>query len=208
MSDRRMPAPEFSRPVNADSVQDREKVETVEATPREREALARRFDLVSVDRLTATVRLRRVRGGQMIRVAGTLEAEVVQTSVVSLEAFSSRVAEDFTALFAPDHLIPREEEDLEAFLDQQGEGDTPEPIVNGKLDIGELVAQHLSLALDPYPRKPGEGHFQHIEDLDPDGEIPDIAPGAEEEGEGGEAAPRDPQRPNPFAALAKLKPKS
>ncbi len=208
MSDRRMPPPEFSRPVNADSVQDREKVEALEATPREREALARRFDLVSVESLTATVRLRRVRGGQMIRVAGTLEAEVVQTSVVSLEPFTTRVAEEFTALFAPDHLIPREEEDLEAFLDQQGEGDAPEPIVNGKVDVGELVAQHLSLALDPYPRRPDEGHFQHIEDLDPDGVIPDMAPTGDEDGEAGEAAPRDPQRPNPFAALAKLKPKS
>ncbi len=31
----------------------------------------------------------------------------------------------------------------------------PEPIVEGRIDIGEAVAQQLALALDPYPRKPG-----------------------------------------------------
>ena len=39
--------------------------------------------------------------------------------------------------------------------------DPPEPIEAGAIDIGELVAQYLSLALDPHPRAPGAS-------LDPD----------------------------------------
>ena len=35
------------------------------------------------------------------------------------------------------------------------EDDEVEPIINGIIDLGELAAQHLGVALDPYPRKPG-----------------------------------------------------
>ena len=33
--------------------------------------------------------------------------------------------------------------------------DAPEPIVDGLVDLGALVAEFLALGLDPYPRKPG-----------------------------------------------------
>jgi hypothetical protein len=39
------------------------------------------------------------------------------------------------------------------FLD---ESEDPEPVIDGKIDAGELVAQYLSLAIDPYPRLEGE----------------------------------------------------
>jgi len=32
------------------------------------------------------------------------------------------------------------------------EEDPPEEIVNGRIDLGEAVAQQLAIALDPYPR--------------------------------------------------------
>ena len=35
------------------------------------------------------------------------------------------------------------------------EVDLPEPLPEGALDLGETVAQQLSLGLDPYPRAPG-----------------------------------------------------
>jgi len=31
--------------------------------------------------------------------------------------------------------------------------DAPEVIENGVIDLGELAAQHLSLAMDPFPRR-------------------------------------------------------
>src|SRR5665213_3209934 len=34
--------------------------------------------------------------------------------------------------------------------------DDADPITNGEIDLGEIVAETLSLELDPYPRKPGE----------------------------------------------------
>lgn len=178
-------APEFSRVVIAEKVQHRELVEEIEATEAERRGLADRFELEAIGAFTATVRLRRVNGGTMIRVDGHLEADVVQTCVVTLESVPAHVSEDFGAVFAPPELVP-DLDDIE--LDMISvEEDQPEPLVNGRIDIGELAAQHLSLALDPYPRAPGV-------EYDP---VAEHEEGADVEDE--------PQKPNPFAALAKLK---
>lgn len=178
------PPPEFSRLIRADAVQRGEVVETIEADAAERQALAERFELEAIDRLTATVRLAPTRGGEMVRVTGELEAEVVQTCVVTLESVRNTVKEPFESVFAPPELVPDIPEDVEfdaSMLDE----DIIEPIVNGRIDIGELTAQHLSLALDPYPRAPGV-------------ELPAVAfDDAEEE--------VVEERPNPFAALSTLK---
>jgi len=177
------PPPEFSRIVRADSVQRDEVVEVIEADADERRALAERFELEAIDRLKATVRLKRARGGEMVRAVGELEAEVVQTCVVTLEPVRNTVKDSFEALFAPESLIPEVEDEMEfdaSILDE----DFPEPMPNGRIDIGELTAQHLSLALDPFPRCPGI-------------ELPVAAAEDEEE----EVV----ERPNPFAALDRLK---
>lgn len=182
------PAPEFSRIVRADAVHRADVVETIEATEAERKALAERFELEAIDRLVATVRLRSVRGGQMVRVAGELEADVVQTCVVTLDPVPARVTESFGALFAPESMIPKEEDEID--IDPNlSEEDIPEPMVNGRIDIGELTAQHLSLALDPYPHAEGV-EFAGYGDADDD----------EDDG-----AAAEPEKPNPFAALERLK---
>ena len=33
--------------------------------------------------------------------------------------------------------------------------DEPDPIIEGKIDLGALAAEFFALGLDPYPRKPG-----------------------------------------------------
>lgn len=179
-------APEFPRPVDADAVTSQEMVRTIEATPQERRALAERLELEALDNLVATVRLRRVRGGQMVSIRGTIVADVVQTCVVTLEPVSNHVEDTFEELFAPPHLVPELGPDVE--FDPLDE-DIPEPIENGRIDLGELTAQHLSLSLDPYPRVPGLEHVDTTED--------------EGEDETGEP---EPGRRNPFAALAKFRP--
>ncbi|HEY0836761.1 MAG TPA: DUF177 domain-containing protein [Azospirillum sp.] len=187
---RAAPPPEFSRVVNADTVQRKEVVEVIEAGEAERRRLAERFELEAIDGLKARVRLRRVRGGQMVRVAGEFDADVVQTCVVTLESVRNHVHDTFEALFAPESLIPDSDDDLEidpASLDEV----VPEPMENNRIDIGELVAQHLSLALDPYPRCPGV-------------ELPAEYTAVEEDEEDEAPAP-EPERPNPFSVLSQLK---
>ncbi|QJE72679.1 DUF177 domain-containing protein [Aerophototrophica crusticola] len=182
-------APEMSRVVIADTVSTGGKSLTIDSKPEERAALAKRFDLVAIDSLTATLRLRRVRG-EMVKVTGSLSADVVQTCVVTLDPVPAHVEEEFSALFAPDHLLPKEEEEEEmTFSVEMLEEDVPEAMPGGRIDVGELVAQHLSLALDPYPRKAGIS-FEEIDE----GAEPDSAP-----------VQAEPAKPNPFAALARLK---
>lgn len=182
-----MSQPEFSRPMDVAAIPPDGLVRTIEAKPDELRDLARRLELVAIDRLSATLRLRRVDGGATIEVSGEIDADVVQSCVVTLDPVRNRVQDTFVELFAPAHLVP--EFDPESEVDLAALESMPEPIEDGRIDLGEVVAQNLSLSLDPYPRAPGVPFLG-----DDDGE-----PGAgktQEESEG---------RRNPFSVLAKLK---
>jgi uncharacterized metal-binding protein YceD (DUF177 family) len=177
-------ATEFSRIVAVDRLEQGEFAETLVAREDERRALAARFDLIAIESLRAEISLRCVGHGPVVRLEGRIFADVVQTCVVSLEPVVSRIEEDFVLHFAPErrgeshgHIV---EEDGEA-----DDADLPEPLVDGRIDVGEAIAQQLALALDPYPRKPGV----RIEDV--------IEPGKK-------GISVDEPRENPFAALARL----
>lgn len=138
---------EFSRPVALDRLSPSETVYDIAADPGERAALARRFALVALERLEGRVRLARLAGG-LVRLSAELSADIVQECVVSLEALASRVEESFTLLYG-------EGQDASREVVLSGTAELVEPIESGFIDIGEAVAQQLSLALDPYPRAPG-----------------------------------------------------
>ena len=122
----------------------------VEADEAERQSLAADFGLPAVHRLAAHYRLRRVTGG--VRVDGTVSAEVEQTCIVTLEPVTSPVDEHVDLMFS-EH-APERGADADDTV-RMGERDPPEPIVNGRIDLGAVTAEFLALGLDPYPRKPG-----------------------------------------------------
>ncbi|MBW7849179.1 MAG: DUF177 domain-containing protein [Rhodospirillales bacterium] len=172
--------PEFSRPVAVRQLGPGETSMEIQADSHERDALAKRFGLVSLERLVAEVRLRPVSGSSLVRLRGRFEADVVQQCGVTLDEVRSHLDETFELAYAPPEGIEREALDIMVTLD---EADPPEPIRNGVIDTGEAVAEHLALALDPFPRAPGAA-------------LKEDRPEAEEEG-------REPR--NPFAALEALK---
>src|SRR5690606_22661187 len=90
-------------------------------------------------------------GGSVIRVLGEFSADVVQTCVVTLEPVPSHISGSFETFFSEDGVDP----DSEVDFDHDNDEDLPELIENGKIDVGELVSQYLSLELDPFPRLPG-----------------------------------------------------
>lgn len=141
---------EFSRPLNVDSLGEREKLVRIEATTEECANLAQRFGLPEIADLKAEIAIKPIHKGEEWRVRGKLSAIVTQICVVSLEQFPAEVEEEFETIFSI-HAAP--EEDIEEidmdFLDG------PEAIINGIIDLGELTSQHLSLAIDPFPKKPG-----------------------------------------------------
>ncbi|MBV8736353.1 MAG: DUF177 domain-containing protein [Alphaproteobacteria bacterium] len=136
--------PEFSRLVPLARLGSEPFRTAIEATPGERERLAERFDLIALDRLAAVVTLQRV-NGELIRLDATFEAEFVQSCVVTLDPVPGRVAQTFSLVYAP-----LEEQQTEIDLDI----DEPvfEPLTGDTIDIGEAVAQELSLALPDFPR--------------------------------------------------------
>jgi uncharacterized metal-binding protein YceD (DUF177 family) len=149
MTDLRTPAaPEFTRPVDIGRLPSGGAVYDLAATPAERAALAERFDLLALDRLEAEVRLERLAGG-LLRLSAALEADVVQACVVTLEPVRDRIDEPFTVLYRAGA------EAGETAVVLNGTSELVEPLPSDILDIGEAVAQQLSLALAPYPRAAG-----------------------------------------------------
>lgn len=172
--------PEFSRTVGTSAVGEEGLEVGFDANAAERAALARRLGLLALDRLAGTARLRLASDGR-IRAKVTFDADVLQSCVVTLEPVAARLKESFEASFAdPAELEAEFGPEVEVEVDVDAE-DPPEPIWGGRMEIGELVAQHLSLALDPFPRSPGA-------------ELP----------AGAEAERTEEPASRPFAALAEL----
>ncbi|HRD75032.1 MAG TPA: DUF177 domain-containing protein [Hyphomicrobiaceae bacterium] len=143
-------------------------------------AIARQIGIRGCRSLAVKYQIRPMAGGAYF-ADGKLRATVTQSCVITLEPVEETIEEPFTVEF-------RDASEIEAIEASEmefdpDEPDDPEPIVAGRLMIGPPIIEHLILALDPYPRLPGATLDQ-------------TSTGTE--------ASRD----NPFAALAKLKPRS
>jgi len=155
---------EFERPFALDSLRDRTVRQKLEAGPAERSALAARFGILGIGRLEGELALRRVRAGRAVRVEGRLRADATQACVVTLVPVPQSIDTEFAVVFVPTEdlkPIPVDEEgavDIEAFATEE---DLEEALPDGPLDLGELLAQELAVALDPYPRAPGAS-FQPV----------------------------------------------
>lgn len=171
----------FSRPLDLSSVGEDGLSVTVTARDAERAALARLNGLVAIDRLEAALVVSR-EGRWGARVRGRLEAVVQQTCVVTLDVFEAEIDESVDVEFRPESEIAA----LEAQRARAKETDAPledlpDPIVGGRIDLGVLASEFLSLALDPYPRKPGVAYAEPA------------------------STPEDRAQDSPFAVLSRLK---
>ncbi len=139
--------------------------DSLELSPNEDEAsrLAQRLGLISLDSLKANIEVLRGAGEAAYHVKGRFEADITQKCVVTLEPVVSHIEDDFDAWYAdPDAAIPLAKARHEK-LNEKGYGelpvldekDDPEPLVDGKIDLGELVSQYLALSINPYPHAEG-----------------------------------------------------
>ncbi len=145
--------PPFSHPVRPSALGPEEVRFELEADPRVRATLARLFGLVDLAAFHAVIRLKWVRGGRMLRLSGRLHAEIVQTCVITLEPVENTIEESFEI-----HFKPRSADVEPDAAALEGEADAmaaAEPLDGDSLDIAEVVAGELALAIDPYPRKTG-----------------------------------------------------
>jgi hypothetical protein len=121
-----------------------------EADPAERAAVAAHLELLSCESLKVRYVLRPLDEGRAA-LCGSLEADITQSCVVTLEAVASTLSATFSLELWPAGDLPaRGDGTVDALVD-----DEPEVIENGTIDVGHVVLEHMADLVDPYPRKPG-----------------------------------------------------
>lgn len=141
-----MTQPEFSHLLRHDRTSDKPQPLRLEADEASRAALAKRFGLLSLDRLEADLRC--WRDGQDLRMEGEMCATLTQACVVSGQPVPAQLKESLIVRFARDSEKEGDEIELDA-----DDCDTL-PYDGLAADAGEAVAQTLALALNPFPRAP------------------------------------------------------
>jgi len=149
-----------------------------QATEDERIEIARELDILACDRLAVRYVIRPL-GEERFGFTGTLEADIAQACVVSLDPVPAAISETFSIELAPAGALDKEASEGDRVVSAIPD---VEPIEDGRIAAGDLVSAVLSAALDPYPRKDGAA-FEWVD--------PKLA--------------ADPAAANPFAALARLK---
>jgi uncharacterized metal-binding protein YceD (DUF177 family) len=139
---------EFSRIISVARLAPQGTEEYLEAKPAEREALAKRFAVVDITALKAWLTLT-PSSQYAVTMTGKIQATVSQNCVVTLEPLINRIELNIDLVFMPSE-ERQDSKELDLAEDLENE---VEFFSGGKIDIGEVVAQHLGVNIDPYPRK-------------------------------------------------------
>ena len=170
----------FPRPIEVGAIGEDGRVERIVANEAECAAIAAEHGVVAVGSFAADIELRR-QGGGLITLDGRLRSDVVQTCVVSLEPVPQKIDHAFRMSFAmagSEAAPPAPRPGAEVLVNP--ESDPPDLLGGTTIDLGGVLLEQFSLALDPYPRAPGAAIQA-------------------------DAGPAEDQPESPFAALAALK---
>ncbi|MGV8832079.1 MAG: YceD family protein [Devosia sp.] len=118
-----------------------------------RAELAKILKVVAVEAVEATLSVTPLRGG--IRALGHLTARIVQASVVSFEPVSQDIDEAIDRVFLPESTGHTPTPGSEVFVDLEDD-DFPDQLDGPELDLSALLIETIALAIEPYPRLPGE----------------------------------------------------
>ncbi|MFM9828686.1 MAG: YceD family protein [Sphingomonas sp.] len=143
-----MTPPEFSRPQPLDRIGDSARPVTIDANEAERRALADRFGLRAVEALSATCGLHR--DAQGVTVTGMVQAQVVQTCVVTGDAIPVSIEAPLALRFVADDSTATAPEEIELSEDALD----VIPFTGSAIDLGDAAAETMALALDSFPRGP------------------------------------------------------
>ena len=139
---------DFAHRLPLDQIRDGDRLDIV-AEEGERNAVAERLGLVSLERLEAHAVMSR--DGQAIRATGRLKASLEQSCVATGEAVPAHLDEPFDLRFAPEPGAGRADEEIEL-----GASDLDTVFHDGSaIDLGGAIIDTLALGLDPYPRSAG-----------------------------------------------------
>jgi uncharacterized metal-binding protein YceD (DUF177 family) len=140
----------WSVPVAVDDIPETGLHIEAEAPAEVRAQLVKLANLRDLPRLSALFDLSRRGGG--VHVAGQVKARVGQTCVVTLEPLENDLDEPINLLFAPPHDAAAKDGGADH---KARDEEPPEPLIEGKVDLGAIATEFLLLGIDPYPRKAG-----------------------------------------------------
>ncbi len=139
-----MSAPEFSHPVKLDQIGGKAHAASLCANEQERAALCDRFGLLSLDELSANLLVSKK--GDTVHVTGQMTADYSQACTASGVSIPVHATETLDLRFVPTLTVAEAEIELSDedcdIIEYEGQ----------TVDLGEAVAQSLSLSLDPYLR--------------------------------------------------------
>lgn len=139
---------ELSRKIDLSDIYEHKGVTLdIRASSDECKALAERCHILEVQDMNAHITLKPTARREIIKIEGDLMAHVVQECCVTLAPVIETIDESFkeTVTTSEEALVPESEID--------GDDDKPVALVEGdQIDIGEIVAQWLTLSLNPFPR--------------------------------------------------------
>ena len=140
----------WSVPVAVDNIPETGLHIEAKAPAEVRAQLVKLANLRDLPHLSAVFDLTRRGGG--VHVAGQVKARVGQTCVVTLEPLENDLDEPINVLFAPRLEVAAKDDGADRTA---GDEEPPEPLIEGKVDLGAVATEFLLLGIDPYPRKAG-----------------------------------------------------
>ncbi len=154
--------PEYSYVLAADAVTVAPKKISLSIDAAEVTALCKRLGITDIRDFEAVIQSKRMADGCTIHISGAVKAMIEQPCVVTLEPVIEPLDEIFDAYFLDEERVSsflkaqrqKKEMDEDALQERElpEDHEDPEPIIGGKIDVGELVAQALAVGINPYPR--------------------------------------------------------
>lgn len=145
---------EFSRPLDLEKNSRGEQWQNFSATTEECEKLAKRFAIVAIENLSGRYRITHPSEspGGVRRLEVSFQAAATQPCGVSLEEVEEKIESKFSIQLVFRQSKSARDEEGGKEIDFEFEEDDREILASSEIDLGEYVAQYLSLSLSSYPR--------------------------------------------------------
>jgi uncharacterized metal-binding protein YceD (DUF177 family) len=123
----------------------------VDASKSECKKLSESLEILEIIRLHVRLKLVSPDDGVTVHLSGLIEADLVQSCVVSLDPVASQIEAALERIYSAQEK-PDDGEDITIELD----ADEPfEPLSGYTINVGQAIVEQLALEIDPFPRAPG-----------------------------------------------------
>ena len=167
----------FSYPLIVDELSGAVKKYHLIADERQRAYIAEVLKVNGVNEFEAFINVKSYKKEHLLKVWGKARAELLRTSVISLDEFSKIYEPEFELTFDT-KLTPQDIKEM----DFDFEDEVPDLVEDGKIDLAAIAMEQIALEMEDFPRKEGEV-FNFKSEFDEE----------------------TTHKANPFAALASLK---